>query len=253
MKHLFTAEGMAALAATMARAPLLAFDFDGTLAAIVPQPEEARITQAVAWRLQQLASQLPLAIITGRAVDDVRSRLHFEPRYIIGNHGAEDPAAAADAHAPMALDLAREQLARHAGALQAAGVTVEDKRYSIALHYRLARERAQALELIRSLATGFGPAVRAFGGKLVVNLVDAQAPDKADAVATLAQRCGSACVLFVGDDVNDEPVFLRARPCWLTVKVGRDDPQSRALFLLDNPGEVAMLLDRMLATLGPPA
>ena len=58
--------------------------------------------------------------------------------------------------------------------------------------------------------------------------------------------------MFAGDDVNDEPVFRRAPPHWLTVRVGRFEPTSAARFRLDDNAEVAQMLDRMLALLGTP-
>ena len=62
----------------------------------------------------------------------------------------------------------------------------------------------------------------------------------------LVSRCGASCALFAGDDVNDEPVFVAAPPDWLTVRVGRDGPASRAQFFLDSPVEMAQLLEQML-------
>lgn len=250
MRHLFSPEGDAALTATMARRPLLAFDFDGTLAPIVARPDDARIPQAVARCLDRLSGLLPLAIVTGRSVDDVRARLAFQPRFIIGNHGAEDPAGP-DAGSPV-FDEVRVRLRQQAADLLAAGVTVEDKRYSIALHYRLARDRTQALEAITRLVDSLDPGVRILAGKMVVNLVSTRAPDKAEAVASLVERCGAGSAVFVGDDVNDEPVFARPEPTWLTIRVGRDVPGSQARYYLDGPGEVASMLDRMLVLLGQP-
>lgn len=249
MKHLFSPEGEAALAFTLAQRPLLAFDFDGTLAPIVSRPDDARVPMAVARRLDRLSGMLPLAIISGRAIDDVRSRLSFEPRYIIGNHGAEDSTGPAVVDRAMVFDELRERLRGRATELDVAGVAVDDKHQSIALHYRLSRDRAQALELIRRLTDGLGAGIHVYGGKLVANVVAAQAPDKASAVASLVQRCAVEAAFFVGDDLNDEPVFVRAEPSWLTVKVGRDDPASRAMFHLDHAGEVASMLDRMLTLL----
>jgi hypothetical protein len=46
-----------ALAAVLRRHPLLAFDFDGTLAPIVARPDDARLSQAVSARLKALALQ----------------------------------------------------------------------------------------------------------------------------------------------------------------------------------------------------
>lgn len=246
MKSLFCSEGEAALAAVMAKRPLLAFDFDGTLAPIVARPDDARVSVAIARRLERLARQLPVAIVTGRAVEDVQRRLSFEPHFIIGNHGIEDAASTSSSDMAAALDTIRAHISTHGDELAAAGVEVEDKRYSIALHYRLARDRRLAHELIMRLVGEAVSAVDVFGGKCVVNVVAAGAPDKALALARLVERCGVQSAVFVGDDVNDEPVFARAPADWLTVKVGRDDPASRAKFYLDSIGEVAAMLDRML-------
>ena len=88
-----------------------------------------------------------------------------------------------------------------------------------------------------------------FAGKMVVNVMAPDAPDKADAVHALVARCGAASAIFAGDDVNDEPVFVSAPPDWLTVRIGRDHPATRARYFLDSPAEMAMLLERMLVLL----
>jgi len=248
MLHLFTPEGEAALAAVLRLRPLMAFDFDGTLTPIVARPADARISVAVASRLAALASRLPVAIVTGRAVADVRPRLGFVPHFVVGNHGAEvEPAAASGAALFTALDGLRAQLSAHAAALRSAGVQVEDKGLSIALHYRLARDRARALQRIAELLTPLPAGLRCFAGKMVANVVSADAPDKAQAVHALVTTTGAAAAFFAGDDVNDEPVFAAAPAHWLTLRIGRDDPASLARFGLDGPHEMAMLLQRVLA------
>lgn len=248
--HLFGPDGLAALASALRQRPLLAFDFDGTLAPIVARPAHARLSLAVAARLQALAAQLPLAIVTGRTVDDVRKRLGFEPLYIVGNHGAEDPHdPATAARQVQLLATLRGRLQARQAELVAAGITVEDKGASLALHYRLARDRPYAQALIGELLTPTAAAddkLRTFGGKMVVNVTPDGAPDKATAVHALVARCGAGCAVFAGDDVNDEPVFESAPAHWLTIRVGRDDRRSRARYFLDSPSEMAMLLERML-------
>jgi trehalose 6-phosphate phosphatase len=79
-----------------------------------------------------------------------------------------------------------------------------------------------------------------------MNIVVDGAPDKAAAVVRLVERSGAGGAIFLGDDVNDEPVFARAVPEWLTVKVGRDRPVSLAMYYLDDLDEVASLLERIL-------
>jgi trehalose 6-phosphate phosphatase len=254
MQHLFSPEGEAALAAVLRLQPLMAFDFDGTLAPIVARPDDARISVAVAERLKALSARLPVAIVTGRAVADVRERLGFTPQFIVGNHGAEgDDAPAMGGMLASALagqlDGFRATLRAHEDLLQAAGVVVEDKGLSIALHYRLSRDRARAERLITDLRTPEPAGTRFFAGKMVVNAVPADAPDKARAVQALVARLGAAAAFFAGDDVNDEPVFVYAPAHWLTLRVGREDAASRARYCLEGPQEMAMLLERVLSNL----
>jgi len=254
MQHLFTPDGESALTAVLRLQPLMAFDFDGTLAPIVARPDDAHISVAVAARMKALSARLPVAIVTGRAVADVRQRLGFEPQFIVGNHGAEQDTAAPTGGVmagilASSLDGFRATLRAHADALQAVGVVVEDKGLSIALHYRLSRDRAQAQRLITDLLTPEPAGLRMFAGKMVVNAVAADAPDKAQAVHALVARLGAAAAFFAGDDVNDEPVFVSAPAHWLTLRIGREDPASRARFCLEGPQEMAMLLERVLSTL----
>jgi trehalose 6-phosphate phosphatase len=256
LKHLFTPGGEHALNQVLALKPLLAFDFDGTLAPIVAQPEDARVSTAVAQQLKQLAQLRPVAIITGRSISDVTPRLGFTAHYVIGNHGAEDlwmPKFQTD---PQAWDQLREHLHQHHATLQKFGVTLEDKNLSLALHYRLARDRTQALDCIERTLDGWMqnstyPEARfkTFGGKCVVNVISSQAPDKGDALHRLVQRTSTQAAVFVGDDLNDESAFEQAPQHWLTLRIGRDDPRSKARYFLDSHGEVALFLQRMIEQL----
>lgn len=251
MKHLFSREGQQAIDTVMAGWPLLAFDFDGTLAPIVARPDDAQVPLSLRLRLSQLALAMPTAIVTGRCVADVRHRLGFEPHCIIGSHGAEVPADwQADLSAPdwqAALDPARQLLQSHQGALAAIGIQLEDKGHSLALHHRLVSDQDSALRLIGSLTCALPEGLRAFGGKCVVNIVAAHAPDKGDAVNELATRLGCTHGVFVGDDVNDEPVFQKVPLGWLTVRIGRGETPSSARYFLDSQVEMAPMLQALQA------
>lgn len=247
--HIFSLQGEQALAMTMALQPLLAFDFDGTLAPIVAMPDMARMPSGVVSRLRLLSQRLPVAIVTGRELADVRKRLDFTPKYVVGSHGAESELLDASPMWVSAMASAREWLQPFRAELQDLDVHIEDKRSSIALHFRRARERERAQRRLEEILKTAGPALHVFGGKLVYNIVAARAPDKADAVHAVMAREGSASAVFIGDDVNDEPVFQRAPAHWLTIKVGRTSWHSRARYYLDSPREMALLLDRMLAQL----
>jgi trehalose 6-phosphate phosphatase len=250
MKHLFSREGQQAIDTVMAGRPLLAFDFDGTLAPIVARPDDAMVPLSLRLRLSQLAEVLPTAIVTGRSVADVRHRLGFEPHCIIGSHGAEAPIDwLADQPAldwQATLGPARQLLEARQAELAAAGIVLEDKGHSLALHHRLAPDQDAALRIIGTLTHVLPPGLRAFGGKCVVNIVAEDAPDKGDAVNQLAARLGCGLGVFIGDDINDEPVFQKVPKGWLTVRIGREDTMSSARFFLDSHVEMAPLLQQLL-------
>jgi trehalose 6-phosphate phosphatase len=248
MKPLFGSEGLAALQTALRARPLMAFDFDGTLAPLVPRPEDARVPPPLSRRLRRLARCLPLAIVTGRSVEDVAPRLGFTAAFIVGNHGAEE-AGVAPAFDPAPLDLVRDRIGQARSALATAGIQVEDKRFSLALHYRRSAEPALALACIDGLLADLPSSLQVVPGRMVRNVVLADAPDKGVAVAALLRRADRAAAIFVGDDVNDETVFSAAPPDWVTVRVGRDYPQSRARYFLDDYADVGRLVAAMLEML----
>lgn len=231
--------------------PLLAFDFDGTLAPIVERPDRATVPAEVSRWLGELARLHPIAVITGRSIADVRARLDFEPQFVIGNHGAEDASSRMPGAASAALDGLRDRVAAASRALEDAGVALEDKEYSLALHYRRAADPSVARAAIGALLRDLDPALASFGGKCVVNVVASGLPDKGEALETLVRRCAAGAAFFAGDDVNDEAVFRRALPPSLTIRIGRDDPSSRAMFFLDDAAELVLVLRRMHALSAP--
>ena len=249
LESILSPAGLQRLAALARSRCLFAFDFDGTLAPIRDRPGDVRIDALLATRLGRLAALAPVAIITGRQVDDVRPRLGFVPLAIIGNHGAENPddrpgaARWADALAPM-----RVQLSTWARELERAGVIVEDKGQSIALHYRLAPSPALAMCTIDRALDPLPSSVVRLSGKDVTNIVVVEAPDKADSLRALLERTCCETALFAGDDANDEPVFAAAGPSWVTVKVGPPG-RTAARFGLADQAAMVDVVDRLLEVL----
>lgn len=246
MQPFLSPAGSVALRFVMQRQPLLGFDFDGTLAPIVTRPGDAKVSTALARRIARLCTLLPVAVVSGRSVADLQQRLPFRPRWIVGNHGAELPARAPDPQYVQALDPLRDRLRAHARDIAEAGIAVEDKGLSIALHYRCAPVLDRALMVLQPLLRQPLEGTRIVGGKRVVNVTAAGAPDKGEAMAALVRDCGASCALYIGDDANDESVFRRAPPHWLTVRVGRDDAHSAASWYVDSEADVAMILESML-------
>ena len=250
MKHLSSPEGRVALRNLSLARTLFAFDFDGTLAPIVPRPNAARATIGVQRRLSQLARSALVAVISGRGLADLRERIPVEVRHCIGNHGSEGMVEAGDADAMRQICGAWvSQLRGYLANLEGnSGIIIEDKGLTLSVHYRLAADHALAAQQLNALVLRLVPVPRVIGGKLVLNLLPPNARTKFEALVDLVQREGAERVLFVGDDQTDELVFAQAPAHWMTVRV-EPDRASRASFYIDRQSDVSVLLDQLLKLL----
>jgi trehalose 6-phosphate phosphatase len=243
--YAFSRDGIACIAAIMTTRPLLAFDIDGTLAPIVDDPGGARLPADIQQCLATLARRYDVAIVTGRAVEDARRMFAFEPRYLVGNHGAEGiPRWAERSQAYVRTVHGWREALETCEALDATGVTIEDKRYSLSLHYRRAPDRGAAHRAIRACVERLEPAATIIDGKAVVNLLPPGAPDKGDAVRALIDETQRPTAFYVGDDDTDEAVFGLHLPSVVTVRVEPSDDSQATLFLRDQR-EVLTLLQHI--------
>jgi trehalose 6-phosphate phosphatase len=222
---------------------LVAFDFDGTLARIVPDPVRARMRPLTRELLAELANLYPCIVISGRAQADVRSRLGTVPvQRVVGNHGVEPWQASKRLSAQV--KRWRVSLERRLGALP--GVRVEDKTYSIAVHYRQSPEKAKARSAIARAVSALGE-TRVIGGKQVVNVVTRTAHDKGVALLKERERLGCETAIYAGDDDTDEDVFSLDDPArLLTIRVGAR-PTSAASYFIPGQADVDELLKVLVA------
>jgi trehalose 6-phosphate phosphatase len=191
----------------------LFLDFDGTLVELADAPGAIAVPSGLAPLLDRLAARLGgrLAIVSGRALDDLRRHIGAAAILMSGSHGAElcySDGRRIPVSAPPGLEAARAEIRRFAAAAE--GLLVEDKPAGIALHYRLAPERAgEAQALFESLAARTGLALQR--GKMVAELKPLGA-DKGAALSRLMAEppFAGARPLFVGDDLTDEDAFRAA-------------------------------------------
>jgi len=197
---------------------LLAFDFDGTLAPVVPDRNAAQLRPETHGLLRTLSLLYPCAVISGRARADVAARLAGIPLFaVVGNHGAEAGHGPVNRTRRLRLLAWKEILERALGG--APGIELEDKRHSVAVHYRHAPCRAAARHAVLK-ATSSLEGARVFGGRAVVNVIPEDAPDKATAIRELVSRLSSKLVVYAGDDRTDENVFGSA-DIDVGIRVGR--------------------------------
>ena len=238
-------QGLPAVRGLAGRRSALVFDLDVALAPIVLNRGDARVPASTAMRLRSLSARWPIAVLTGRSVQDAKKRLGFEPHALFGNHGAERHGSVAR-HCGRTLDPVRAALANRAAEIQQIGIELEDKGLSLALHYRRSLDPEAACVALDELLHSHRPGLRIEQGHCVVNLMPANAPDKGDALRSLLDEWSLECALVVGDDSNDEPAFVVAPAGSVSVRIGPATRPTTAQFGLELQTEVDALLDLLL-------
>ena len=237
---------------------LIASDFDGTLAEIVPDPDAATpLPEAIAV-LSRLA-QLPrarVAIVSGRALADLCRRCPVPGSWSIGGHGIElgAPTAAAGSGDLVPVDGPALALRQHLLGATAAierqlprwpGTELETKPYAVAVHFRRAPEWADAvLDFLTGLA-GPGSGFRLMAGRQVVELLPRDALTKGLALQRLRTQLDCDLAFYFGDDVTDEDVFRLEDPAMVGVKVVSPETAQRATaarYSLSSPAAVVQAL-----------
>jgi len=191
----------------------LFLDFDGTLVELADAPDAIAVPGGLKPLLDRLSARLEgrLAIVSGRALDDLRRHIGPAAAVLSGSHGAEllyADGRRVPVAAPPGLASARAEIRRFAAG--DSGLLVEEKPAGVALHYRLAPERGPAVgDFLRSLAERSGLALQR--GKMVAELRPTGA-DKGAAVRRLMAEppFAGARPVFVGDDLTDEDAFEAA-------------------------------------------
>jgi trehalose 6-phosphate phosphatase len=207
MHYLFSTRSKLALERLARERTLCAFDFDGTLAPITGHPDQAAMRPRTRELLAKLADLYPCVIITGRTRKDVLTRLEgIAVREVIGSHGAEAslPQSPVAPRLPDRLPLWKAIIER--GLALHPEIWVEDKGFSLAIHYRQFPRKAEARRLVQSITSSLEGA-QVFGGKEVVNVMEAGAATKGVALAAERERLNCNWALYVGDDENDEDAF----------------------------------------------
>jgi trehalose 6-phosphate phosphatase len=248
----FFESGLPVLDALAKPGMLCAFDFDGTIAPIVKEPARAFAPTAVSRRLARLCDYASVAIITGRSVADMPTRLDFKPHFIVGNHGLEGvPGWGNDNQRQR--HLCQDWLATLSAALSNRtmfdpGIQIEDKGLSLSVHYRMAHDRTQAHTQLSRLFETLTPPADIIAGKCVFNLLPPNSINKGSAMIRLMEISGAGSALYVGDDITDEHVFRLHRPDLLSVRIERAS-DSAAPFFLHHRLDMTALLDELIKRL----
>lgn len=262
----------------------LFLDYDGTLTPIVARPELAVLPAAARDAVQRLAARGPVAVLSGRGREDVETMVGLPGLWYAGSHGFDiaGPLPPTDrgaggigggdgggghplrlevggAGTPERMERLAERLRRDLAGI--AGTLVEPKRFSVAVHHRLAdaddlpRIEAAVDRAAAAMPAEGGagaPGLRKTGGKMVFELRPAIDWDKGRALLWLLDRLGldgaDVVPIYLGDDLTDEDAFAAvAARGGIPILVADPPRPSAAAFRLRNPAEVVELLDRLAA------
>jgi len=235
--------------------PVFFLDYDGTLTPIVSRPELAVLSQDMREVLINLSKKYTTAIVSGRMRDDVQKLLGIEGLFYAGSHGFDIKGPKISMIKPEAQEKVSliaeivKKLSKELGSIE--GVLIEDKKFSVGIHYRLAAEsvvpRVKAFcdDIIKN-----NPSLRLMAGKKVFEIMPAIDWNKGKAIRWIMQALKiewpEAAVVYIGDDTTDEDAFRVVRTRGTGILVCEEPKASCADYRLSSPDEVRRLFERLV-------
>ena len=211
----------------------LFFDFDGTLVDIAPTPDAVTIPQTLGPDLVALSRRTggALAILSGRRIGDIDRMLDPHRLDVAGVHGNElrigSQLLRCGPETPE-IGVAARQIGDRLGGLP--GIVVEDKAFSVAVHWRQAPEyEPEIVAVMTKVARDLGSAYRLQPGKCVVEIIGRGA-SKGTAMRTMLghQQYRQRRPIVFGDDLTDETAFRSANDMGgISVRVGEGPSAAR--------------------------
>ena len=232
-------------------------DYDGTLTPIVSHPEKAFLSDSTRQTLRTLATRAPVAILSGRELEDVRKRVGIDGIVYAGIHGFDIAGLGglrrqeATKFLP-ALDAAEKELREKLAGI--AGALIERKRFSIAVHYRNANE-SDFPELERGVSevAARHRELRTMEGKKVYELLPNIDWDKGKAVLWLLENLdlerGKVRPIYIGDDRTDEDAFRALGQRGAGILVSEHPRPTAASYSLKDHSEVERFLRELVIKL----
>ncbi len=234
----------------------LMFDFDGTLTPIVKRPDDAGLSKSVRGKLSHLADFCPVAVISGRSLEDLKARVGLDRIYYSGNHGYEIEGRDIDfvkeeaSNARNAIENILEGVRRRINFTDR--VIFEDKGYTAVVHYRLVGDESEIEkieQIVKEEASPYNDQVELSHGKKIFEFGPNLDWDKGKAVSFLISSVPleeDTMPIYFGDDITDEYAFNTLKDEGLGVLVSEERRESAADFRLNDVDEVEELLGNLL-------
>ena len=231
-------------------------DYDGTLTPIVSRPEFAVLSDEMRGLFQRVATKHTVAIVSGRARQDVEKLVGLKGVCYAGSHGfdiAGPNVTMIEPRAEKTIPLITEIMQGLKESLKdIEGLLIEEKKFSVAVHYRLVDEGkylAKIEEVVKRVVDK-EDALRLMKGKKVFEILPAIDWDKGQAIRWIMEALNLSWdenqIVYIGDDTTDEDAFRTVRTRGVTVLVADKAKESAADFIVSNPDEVKKLFEKLL-------
>jgi len=238
--------------------PILFLDYDGTLTPIVKKPEEAILSDAMKEVLRKYNAKSPVAVISGRDMDDLKNMIGIDTLIYGGSHGFRISGPdglhlefGGSEDIPGQLDRIEIKLKGLFTTKKIRGVQIERKRYAIAVHYRnVAREEADAVVRDVEVIIGQSPGFRKGEGKMIIEVRPDVDWHKGRAIAWILEKLGlsdnpDVIPIYIGDDITDEDVFRTLPRNGIGILVGFHGKPTKARYSLKNVYQVRIFIEML--------
>jgi trehalose-phosphatase len=233
----------------------LFLDLDGTLAPVEARPDLVEVPPATRDLLETLARLCPVAVVSGRGLDDLRDKVGVRSLFYAADHGFQ---ILGPVRARLELEVGpdcKPQLEQAAAALRRAtpaieGVLLEEKGLSLSVHYRLTPEARHpaVLRAVADVAERF-PMLRVTEGKLVYEFRPPDDWHKGKALAWIMEQLemgpDSGFPIALGDDLTDEDMFATVEGWGIGVIVGDHGRPTKASYRVADHVEAVRFLDAL--------
>jgi trehalose-phosphatase len=231
-------------------------DYDGTLTPIVERPELAVMSQEMRRVVKYLSEKYTTAIVSGRGRDVVENFVKIPGLFYAGSHGFDIKGPQMSLIQPAARETIGlileiiEKLKKEIGDIE--GVIIEDKKFSVGVHYRLASENSlpSIKKSLDNIISQYNQ-LRMMSGKKVFEILPAFPWNKGKAVCWIMEALKvtwkDSTIVYIGDDTTDEDAFAMIRSRGVGILVAQEPKASAADFLLETPEEVKKFFEKIIA------
>ncbi|WPP51103.1 trehalose-phosphatase [Catalinimonas niigatensis] len=239
------------------RSFLFFFDFDGTLAPIVAQPDQAALSDETHTLLKKLAEVYKVAVVSGRDRKDVEAKVNLHNLYYAGSHGFDITGPNDMHHQHPEADNILPELEKIANEFEKAfqeekQVKVEKKKFAIAIHHRGADKGViEQLEKRVKARLANDQLLKWDKGKSIIEIKPNVDWNKGKAVLWIMEQLGlnedNCLPVYLGDDTTDEDAFRELSDKGVSVMVEDHDQKTHAQYAIKEQKQVAEFIKQILS------